>query len=182
MRDIKNFEDYQITDDGKVWSKRRNIWMKLRNINGYKQVCLTINSKRFYKYVHRLVAEAFIPNPDNKPTVNHKNHIRDDNRAENLEWATYLEQNDEIMKEKVSQSLKGRHNSPNTEFKPIGDIYQYTLDGNLVGTYKTAIQAAKATNCQQTNISRCCNGGYFTKGKWINIKQHKGYKWSLNPL
>ena len=59
---------------------------------GYKRVVFSHNGKRKTCLVHRLVAEAFIPNPKSKPTVNHKNDQKDDNRVENLEWATQREQ------------------------------------------------------------------------------------------
>lgn len=60
--------------------------------NGYKGLTLCDNGKRYYKAkVHRLVAQAFIPNPENKPEVNHINGIKDDNRFENLEWSTHSE-------------------------------------------------------------------------------------------
>lgn len=58
---------------------------------GYKLVVLSINNLRITKYVHRLVSQAFIPNPDNKPFVNHKHGIKNDNRASELEWSTRVE-------------------------------------------------------------------------------------------
>lgn len=65
-------------------------WQKLKN--GYMYYRHYAHGKRVSIYLHRLLAEFFIPNPDNKPTVNHINHIRDDNRLENLEWMTRKEQ------------------------------------------------------------------------------------------
>lgn len=59
--------------------------------DGYVKTALRKNKKRYYFRVHRLVAEAFIPNPDNLPVVNHKNGNKSDNRAENLEWCTVAE-------------------------------------------------------------------------------------------
>ena len=75
--DIKGFENYQITDDGRVWSKNTNKWKtKNLNNNGYYLVNLWKNGKQKWILIHRLVGEAFIPNKENKPTINHKNHIR----------------------------------------------------------------------------------------------------------
>jgi hypothetical protein len=58
----------------------------------YAQVCPRKDGKTFYRYVHILVAQAFLPNPDNKPTVNHKDGVKANNAVDNLEWATYAEQ------------------------------------------------------------------------------------------
>lgn len=65
-------------------------WQKLKN--GYMYHRHYVNGKKVSVYLHRLLAEVFIPNPDNKPTVNHINHKRGDNRLENLEWMTQKEQ------------------------------------------------------------------------------------------
>ena len=87
--DIKGFEDYQITDDGRVWSKKTNRWLKyFLTEKGYLSVTIRNNSKKRGYFVHRLVAETFIPNPENKPCVDHINTIRTDNRVENLRWVT----------------------------------------------------------------------------------------------
>lgn len=90
---IKGYEDYLISDRGQVYSLKRKKYLKLRkNSNGYYCIDLCKNGKRKTVVVHRLVAQAFIENPDNKPTVDHISRDRLDNRVENLRWATYQEQ------------------------------------------------------------------------------------------
>ena len=86
---IENFEDYAITDKGEVISYRFSKPRKMsswKQREGYENIGFTINGITHYKLVHRLVAEAFIPNPHNLPEVNHINKNRSDNRVENLEW------------------------------------------------------------------------------------------------
>lgn len=87
IRPVKGFEDkYQVSDDGKVY---RIDGMELHQYyvsRGYKIVILYKDKKQKTKLVHRLVAEAFIPNPDNLPQVNHKDEDKENNTVSNLEW------------------------------------------------------------------------------------------------
>ena len=156
--DIKGFEDYQITDDGRVWSKKRNKWLKLGNTgNGYYQVHLCKNGKVKVYLVHRLVAEHFIPNPDNLPEVNHKDECKASNVVENLEWcdskynANFGNRNSKI-REQVSKT-----------------IYQYTLDGEFVKEWKSSMDCERNGYCH-SEVIRCCNG---TRGR----KTYKNYIW-----
>ena len=86
---IPGFEDYAITDDGKVISykyKQPRIMATYFQASGYENIKLCKNNKTYHKSIHRLVAEAFIPNPDNLPEVNHKDLNRSKNIVSNLEW------------------------------------------------------------------------------------------------
>lgn len=193
---IKGYEDYIINDSGindkSVWSTKTNQWMKSKLLpSGYVYICFSVNGIHYNEYLHRLLGEAFIPNPENKPTINHKNHIRYDNRLENLEWATRPEQCDDIMRENVSKSRIGQHNSPSTEFKKGQEPWnkgvhcsdnvkeassnanskevRQSKDGVLIAVYKNARVAAEMTGLSKDCILKCCNGKH---------KQHGGFNWS----
>lgn len=87
---------YEVDSNGNVWSlsyrgSRQRRTIKPAEQRGYKKVALCRDKFCKTRSVHRLVAEAFLPNPENKPQVNHKNGLRGDNRLSNLEWATQSE-------------------------------------------------------------------------------------------
>lgn len=119
-RDIPEYEDmYQVSNFGNIKNKTKTSGERSKQQNKTGYVCVVIrklqpDGKKKYvsESVHRLVAKAFLPNPDNKPTVNHKNHIRNDNRLENLEWATYSEQNTHSRLEKYKDEYTGSSYQP----------------------------------------------------------------------
>lgn len=91
MLPIKGYSQYSITRDGKIYSHKRKRYLSSTDIDGYVRTYLTDGENRKGYLVHRLVADTFIPNPENKSQVNHKNKNRKDNRVENLEWVTQSE-------------------------------------------------------------------------------------------
>jgi hypothetical protein len=94
IKQIPGYASYSVTDDGRVWSHRlRSGWMKPGvDRNGYVRYSLIGDTgKRKGMYIHQLVALAYIPNPENKPNVNHKDFNKSNNSVANLEWCTHLE-------------------------------------------------------------------------------------------
>ncbi len=99
MTSIKGFEGlYSIIEEGAIWNHRTKRWQKLRGSGmtnkirrqkrGYKTICLSKDGKPSYFYVHRLVAITFLPNPEQKKMVNHKDGNKENNCVENLEWCS----------------------------------------------------------------------------------------------
>lgn len=92
MKDIKNYEGhYAVTEDGQVWSYKSKKFITLHdNGRGYLMADLCKNGVRKHYYIHRLVAEAYIDNPNKLPQVNHKDEDKTNNSVTNLEWCTNI--------------------------------------------------------------------------------------------
>lgn len=157
---FKQLNDYyQVSNCGNV--KRDEKILKFVLKNGYNSVGLSVKGKVQVKYVHRLVADLFIPNPENKPQVNHINGIRTDNRIENLEWVTCKENIDHAFrnfKRKVTPS-KGEKNGM-YRFRGENNINSKKVicieNGIIYGSRKEAARCLNIPNAG--NITNVCNG------------------------
>ena len=173
-KDIIGYEGlYQVSDLGRVKSLnylhtgKERVLRAGKDKDGYLLVTLCNSGKKNYYSVHRLVAEAFIPNPDNLPQVNHRDENPLNNAVSNLEWCSVgYNINFGTRNERVAKALT---NHP-MKSKPV---YQYTKDGSLVHLYPSAMETARQTGYAQGNISACCRGEY---------KQAYGYIWSYTPI
>ena len=156
MKDIKGYEGhYAVSDTGKVYSIKNKKELKPSlHPTGYYVVKLYKNNIAKNYRVHRLVAEAFIPNPNGKPTVNHKSGNKIDNRVGNLEWATYLENN------LHSIHVLGRSK------KPVECIETHEI-------YNSIQEAADAKKVNRSNIYSVCVGKRITTGgyHWRYVKE-----------
>lgn len=167
---IKGFPDYLVTSQGRVLSLKYGKMKELKqrkNRDGYYYVDLCKNSKHPHKTVHRLVAQAFISNPYNKPCINHIDVNKTNNHVSNLEWCTYKENNNHrTHNERMSKTLSdGRRKGKNN---PVAkSVIGFKINGCNIKYYKYMSECIK-DGFSQGNISACCYG---------KRKSHKGYKW-----
>jgi hypothetical protein len=146
---IKNNINYLILSDGRVYTKKNKRFLKQRLIGGYKAVYIRVKP---YK-VHRLVAEAFVKNPKNKPIVNHKDLNKINNDYRNLEWVT----NRENMK----------HASDTGKGGTARKVRQLTLDKEFIKQFANIRLASKQTGVNPNCIIAVCRGRYKHAGKYL---------------
>lgn len=160
-KDIPGFEGlYQVSNYGRVKSLnyrrtgKEQILKYEIHPKGYSRLGLHSNNGVKYFFIHRLVAQAFIPNPDNLPQVNHKDEDKTNNRVDNLEWCSAKEN----MVYNDGQKRRGKinRNHPNKS-KPVG---QYTLDFpcKLIKVWPSTREIERALGYSTGNISQVCNG------------------------
>lgn len=167
-RDVPNYEGlYMVSSIGRVKSIRRKnsvgryikekIFSARENNHGYPSVSIMKNGKSKNVRVHRLVAEAFIPNPDNLPEVNHIDENKSNNRVENLEWVT---QQQNITRNDLH--IRGGKNR-------LRSVLQCNEKGEAIKEYESAKCAAQETGFSYDAIKKHCTG--FVEG------MYKGYYW-----
>ena len=166
-RNIDEYDNYQVSNLGRVKSLNYNhtgkekILKPAKSRNGYLAVCLCKNGKCKQFKIHRLVAKAFIPNPNNLPECNHRNEIKTENCVDNLEWCS--KQYNINYGTGTKRSAKKRTNGKRS--KPV---LQYDQDGNFIKEWPSANEVERQLGFGNGNISACCLGKY---------KQAYGYIW-----
>lgn len=162
-KEVPKNSDYLVSDTGKIRKKSSMVEHSTRYSKGYEIVDLYKNGKRKTVRVHRLVAEAFIPNNDNKPEVNHIDGNKHNNNVDNLEWVTKKENcrhawNNNLIK--PSYGMKGKKN-PNGGRKGIPIRIKETGE-----VFKTLHDCAEAIDGNNRHINDCLKG---------RQKTHRGF-------
>ena len=145
---IKSLHQYKGTDERCI--------QPIENGRGYLFVGLHKDRQQRHRYIHRIVAEAFIDNPDGLPQVNHKDENKANNSVDNLEWCTN-EYNENYGTGNL-RSAKARSKA----------VVQYDRDGNIIKVWDGMSEAAKALGKRNNHIHECCKG---------KIKTAHGYVW-----
>lgn len=159
-RTVKEYERYEVNTKGEIrHKKRKHILTPRKNSGGYLYVGFNIEGKRKNFAVHRIVANAFIPNPNGYSEVNHKDYDRTNNNVDNLEWVS------------SSQNKKHAYEKEENHLSRTKEVNQYSKEGVLIKTYSSISEAAKEMNCTVGAISNCCLG---------RSKTSKGYQWSFS--
>lgn len=154
---IKGYEElYKISSFGRVRSLNRqgtkgNILKSDLRKDGYLQVHLVKKGKMKNFLVHRLVAQAFISNPNNLPEVNHINEIKSNCQVENLEWC----------------SKKYNMNYGNRPYRNALKVQQLDKENNIIATFNSIREAGRINNTNQSHITKCCKGQLKTAGGYI---------------
>lgn len=204
-KDVEGYEGhYKISNMGRLlcsgkYCDGRDYGPKIKRLSsdkgGYLYANLYHGKKAKTYKIHFLVARAFIPNPENKPCVDHVNTVRTDNRVENLRWVTYKENaNNALTLQHLSDSLKVicnnkerkarmsvvmKSNIEKVMVKVRIPILQYTKEGEFVKEFDSTISAAKSVNGNATSISRACRNkrpsayGYIWKYKTHGRERNK---------
>lgn len=158
MKDIKGYEGlYKVTIDGRIYSTRSDIFLKLNyKKNGYVYVELNKYGQSKTHRVHRLVAETYIPNPENKEYVHHINNIKSDNNIENLEWVT------------TSENTKRAYDD-GLIVPPNRKIYHIKLKEKIVEELNNYDELILETGYSSSTISTYIRDGVpLRKGKYEN--------------
>ena len=157
---------YEVSNLGRLRSIDRIVFGKhlkgkilqeCRDQHGYSTVILSYCGHRHSTRRHRLVAEAFIPNPERKRDVNHLNGNKSDNRVENLEWTTHRENTDHAWGTGLTP------HPPKEECRPIEKI----LEGKVIDTYLSIKEASEKTGVNSTSICKCCKGKRKSAGGFL---------------
>ena len=176
-KDVVGYEGrYQVSNKGNVRSVERKdsigrkcggrVLKPINNGRGYLRVTLHKNGKYKTRFIHRLVADAFVPNPDNLPQVNHIDEVKTNNELSNLEWCdTKHNINYGTRNTRVSQKLSKKVRAVNVE---TGDVVEFNSTAE-----------ARLKGFSSGGVSASCRGAYKTKdGKLIGDgRTYKGFRW-----
>lgn len=171
--DVKSLDRYIVVKNRYGGTNKRfakgKIIQHSKNNRGYHIVHIYVHGKSKSFLVSRLVAQTFIPNPNNYPEVDHIDENKNNNCVDNLRWCTRQFNNTRGI-----QSREGREKTSEFRMKKIG---MYDKNGNLLKIYKGIRIAERDTNINNRNIVSCCKANFIEKGRMKNNHTCGGYIW-----
>lgn len=142
MRDILEYpERYSITEDGQVFSKLRGKFLKQVIVSGYPAISTKVGNKTYIRYIHRLLAQAYIPNPHNMPVVNHIDGNKGNYALDNLEWCSYQDNTNHAIS--TGLHTPARKLSASEVLEIYSSKESYVILAAKFGVGKTTIEAIK---------------------------------------
>lgn len=146
-KDVPKYEGiYKISNKGRLYSvKRYKILKPYTDKHGYKRIGLSHNKASYYTSIHRLVASAFLPNPNSLPQVNHKDENPSNNCVENLEWCS------------AQYNINYGNRNAKVSDKAYG-IAQYTKDHVFIANYPSIRYIVERFGYRESNLYKCCQG------------------------
>lgn len=188
FKPVKGYENlYEISSNGEIYSLTKRVILRTHiGCHGYAEVRMKKNGKVKHKTIHRLLALNFIPNPLNKPCIDHIDGNKLNNSLDNLRWCSHKENSNnphclKLFSESAARAWKnGRKMSEDairkrneSHYKPIN---QYSRDGKFIKTWRSIKDAAISLNLHATSISSVCRGntrsktvgGYIFKYLWLD--------------
>lgn len=165
---IPEYTDYEVSNKGKIRNKKGQIIKAFDNGRGYLKLYLWKDRTKKNEYVHRIVAMAFIPNPENKPFINHIDNNPLNNNADNLEWCTPKENSDWMISQERNKRtdtwLNNLHKSQEKQYRAVKGINIGT--GEIIIFSK--LNNVRKYGFEPSCVCNCCKG---------KRKSHAGYRW-----
>ena len=162
FKHIENFEGYSISTTGIVLNPYGKVLKQVPNKKGYLRVFLNNREKKHKQFlVHRLVASAFIPNPNNYPQINHKDRNPSNNNVDNLEWC------DNTYNQRYSNSIS---------------VLQYNMDGVFLKKWDSISDVTRELGICSTNISKCCKGKIKTINGFVFLYENDSIAKRLDEI
>ena len=185
-RDVVGYEGlYKVSNFGRVKSLKDNngkyrekILKFAKNNKGYLYVCLCKEGKVNKCKAHRIVAQAFLENPNNLPMINHKDECKTNNVVTNIEWCTAkFNCNYGTRNKRIVANTDYKEKVANTDYKAIAEkqskqVFQYSKDLELISVWKSTRECDR-NGFDSGHVSACCRG---------KLQHYKGYIWSYEPI
>lgn len=197
-KDVPGYPGFQVSNNGNVRSVTHlmnNRWgtktlkegriLRQKKVNGYWRIVIRKNGKKENRIVSRLIAMAFIPNPDNKPCIDHIDGNPSNNNVDNLRWVTFKENSNnpicKIRQSNAAMGIKnhryGKYNELTYNSKPV---HCFTLTGDFIKTYPSCAEAARQTGIRANAIAEAALGKkrfIRTVGRFKTKRSAGGYCW-----